>query len=442
MTSDNADTVPGATRSSWSAALWRRRWAIGLGAAIAAGIVFRLIWLSDMEYKIDEAWTFHHVAAFWQSHDLAPIGMPSHAGVPNAGMSLWVFIAISAFVPSGDPLALARAVQLINVAAILLLALFARTMVKREEREPWLWSVALVAVNPLAVLFSRKIWPPDIMPLFTLAMLAAWWKRERWWGAFAWGLVGALLGQIQLCGFFFAAAFVAATWLHDRRGVRWCAWFVGSVIGALPLLPWLIAMHAEHAGIEGLNLANLITPFYQHWVSYALGLDLHYSLGNDFLRFLAFPAIAGMPTYLAGAFLGLVVACFVTLLWRFVAQLRAAPSQVSAVIFAPGSSTALALNAAFWGYGFFLLLTLQPVYLHYLVITFSLPALWLAWLDRAGTAPAETGAGNSRFLLASLVLAQACVTVFFLSFIHETQFIAGDYGTVYHSQAHRSDARP
>ncbi len=442
-TPPDGDTTPRALRETWTDMLWRRRWTIGFCVAIAAGIVFRLIWPGDMEYKGDEAWTVDQIRAFWQNGHLPLIGMRSSAGLPNAGLSLWIFIAISAVLPSDDPLALARAVQVINIAAIVLLAVFARFGIDRGEREPWLWSVALVAVNPLAVLFSRKIWPAELLPLFTVAMLAAWWYRKRWWSAFAWGFVGALLGQIQLCGFFFAAAFFAATLLFDRRAVHWPTWLMGSILGALPLVPWLIAIAQGHPDVGGADLGNLLMPdFYQHWLSLALGLDLHYALGDDFLPFLARPYVGSLPTYLAGAFLGLIVACFATILLRFTLRLRSHPASASERIFTPGSSTALALNAAFWGYGVLLILTARPVFLHYLIVTFSLPALWLAWLDRAGLADESSAPPNSRPLLASLALAQACVTVLFLSYIHDTQFIAGDYGTAYRSQSHQDSVQP
>jgi len=57
--------------------LWRYRWAIALFISVAAGVIYRLIWLKDMEYKEDEAWTFMQVQAFWRTHHLLLIGMPS-----------------------------------------------------------------------------------------------------------------------------------------------------------------------------------------------------------------------------------------------------------------------------------------------------------------------------------------------------------------------------
>src|SRR6516165_1564087 len=107
-------------KKRWAIDLWQKRWAIGLGVAIAAGIFFRLVWLYDIEYKEDEAWTFSEVETFWKTHFLKTIGMKSSLGIPNAGMSLWVFMGISAVLPIIDPLELTRSVQGINIVAILL----------------------------------------------------------------------------------------------------------------------------------------------------------------------------------------------------------------------------------------------------------------------------------------------------------------------------------
>jgi hypothetical protein len=423
-------------REAFSGTIWRHRWAIGLFVSVATGIVFRLIWLEDMEYKGDEAWIFTQVQGFWQTRHVLLVGMQSSAGLPNAGMSFWVFVALSSILPIDDPLALTRAVQLMNVAAILLLAIFVLKGIEQSEREPWLWSVALVSVNPLAVLFSRKIWAQDTLPLFTVGMLVGWWYRRRWWGAFLWGLLGAVLGQIHLGGFFFAAAFVGCTLLFDHRSVHWSAWFAGSILGTLPMVPWLVVLIVVAQNAHGTSRYNLLSPFIQHWLNLSLGLDLRYSLGDNFAAFLAYPTVVGNQIYLGAALLGVVILIFSIILVRLACQLYAQPRRTIELIFGTRSETALALNAAFWGYGLLLTGTLLPVYLHYFIIAFSLPALWLAWLTRAGSSGSIRSAANSRLLLTGLVLAQACITITFLAYIHETQFIRGDYGVVYRAQMH------
>src|SRR5262249_35004334 len=157
----------------------------------------RLVWAEDIEYKGDEYWTFQRTQAVGRTEPFPWVGMPTSAGFVNPGMSAWVFLALGKLAAAQSPPDLARAVQGLNVRALVLLVGFALRVVPREEREFWLWGAALAAVNPVAVLFHRKIWPPSVLPLFTLVLLAGWWRRERRWGAFTWGLVGALVGQIH-----------------------------------------------------------------------------------------------------------------------------------------------------------------------------------------------------------------------------------------------------
>ena len=157
-------------------------------------------------------------------------------------MSLWIFYIIGSISGAANPPALARGVQVCNVAAILLLLVFALRCLKDREREWWLWTVALVCVNPFAVLFERKIWPPCTLPLFMVAFLAGWRSRSARGGAFCWGLFGILAAQIHMAGFFFAAAFILWTALYDRFRVAWGWWLAGNLAGAIPMLPWIYYM--------------------------------------------------------------------------------------------------------------------------------------------------------------------------------------------------------
>src|SRR5262249_45948499 len=193
--------VPGATL----------RWVLGIGLvlALAAGAVLRLVWGADIEYKADEAWTFRRTQEGGRTEPFPGLGNPTSPGFRNRGLSVWIFLALGKLFAATDPVSLARAVQGLNITALLLLVGFILCFVPRGEREPWLWAAALAAVNPLAVLCQRKIWPPSVLPLFTVLLLAAWWRRERRGAALLWGLLGACLGQVHMAGFFFAAGFAA-----------------------------------------------------------------------------------------------------------------------------------------------------------------------------------------------------------------------------------------
>src|SRR4051812_4042749 len=125
---------------------WQGRpWSFGLLAALLLGGVLRLLWGQDIEYKADEAWTFARTQCVGDAEPCPWAGMPTSAGFPNPGMSLWVFLELGKLTAAHDPVALARAVQLLNLVALACLVLFALRAVPRPEREVWLWAAALAA---------------------------------------------------------------------------------------------------------------------------------------------------------------------------------------------------------------------------------------------------------------------------------------------------------
>jgi hypothetical protein len=407
-------------------------WGFGLAAAIGAGIVFRLIWLRDAEFKMDEAGAVYLVREFWTTHphQFPWIGIDSSTGLPNPGLNLWLLLAIGGILPAIGPLEMTRAIQIANIVAILGLAWFAARGIEPRERESWLWSVALVSVNPLAVLYSRKLWTQELFPLFTLPFLIGWFYRTRQWGAFLWGLVGALLGQVHLTGFLFAAPFAAVTFLFARRSVRWPAWFAGSVLGALPLIPWLLDALTQPHGTKPPALQNPAVPF-GNWVNYVLCLDLRRLLGDDFTAFAGFPQIGGMPSYGVSIALAVNAILFLSIFISRVRRGKAAYSGLWAAV--RGSETGLVLLAGFIGFCTLLAAMLHPAYYTYLIVAFSLPSLSLAWIALVGASPQQRR--TPRRLLGGMVVVQAVLTLAFLCFVHETQIIQGDYGTAYGSQS-------
>lgn len=415
----------------------RRRWALAaLILAVVAGAGLRLIWGMDIEYKGDEEWMFERMQALG-TEPFPWIGMPSCAEFNNPGLNTWVFIALGKLTGATDPPGLARGVQALSIAALVLLAVFAWRMVPAHEREPWLWAVALLALNPLAVLFHRKIWQPSLFPLFTLLVLVGWWRRDRRWGAFVWGLVGACLGQIQMAGFFFAAGFTLWALLFDRRGVRWRSWFCGSVVGAVPMLPWLHYLLTRPSGPpKDSNLLHWFeAKFWLRWMTEPFGISVEYALGGDFRDFLRYPLVGGAPTYLVlalhvaiGALALLVLARWAGSLWRERGRLRE-------WFVGKHSPTAFTQSAALWGFGLLMTASTMPVNRHYLLVAMPLQFVWLARiaLGRADDGPAKLRFG--RAVLALLCIMQGLVTAQFLGYVHGNQrTIAGDYGRPYGAQ--------
>jgi hypothetical protein len=415
-------------------------WLTGLALALALGVVLRLVWVKDIEFKSDEAWTFRQVQKVAQGGPWPQFGMPSSAGPVNPGLSVWVFVFLGKVAGCANPTILARGVQVLSIAAILGLIVFAFVFVRAREREPWLWAAALVSVNPTAVLLHRKIWPPSLLPLFTLVMLAGWFRRERRWGAFLWGLVGACLGQIHMAGFFFAAAFALWALLFDRKRVAWLGWLLGSLLGALPMLPWLAHLLSDpHSGgpssVYWVHLFEF--KFWVRWVMQSLGFGLEYALFDDYDTFLAYPLIHGRPTYLVWLAEQTVLLLGAVLLLRAVYRIWRERKRLTALVSGKNSPTAFTLSASFWGFG--LLLTATSLYMqrHYLAVAFPLGLVWLARLALPATYRRPGWVMLGRGILLTLCLCQALLTASFLDYIHVNHgSLSGDYKATYGASQH------
>jgi hypothetical protein len=406
--------------------------------AVLAGATLRLLWVEDMEWKRDEVWSFERTRQVGHGEPLPWMGMPTSYELRHPGGTVWVFVGLSWLFDVQQPTDLGRACQLLNVAALLGLVVFALTGVPREQREPWLWAAALVAVNPLAVLLHRKIWPPSIVPTFSLLLIVCWWYRDRRGGAFAWGAVGALLGFLYPAALFLAAGFALWGLLYDRRRVAWRWWLGGSALGALPLVPWLCYVCGELGAnpIGQRRWTHLFEfKFWLRWLTEPFGISLHYALGQDFADFLSYPVLGGQPTYLIGVLHGLIGLAAAGLVgwlgWRLWRQ----RGRWGALWVGRESQTAFTQNACLWGFGLLFTASLLPIHRHYMVTTFPLMFLWLARAALAHRGALWGGLTSGRTFLVGLWAAQFLVSAGFLAYVHVNQRpIRGDYGLPYGAQ--------
>ena len=403
----------------------------GLLGALLLGVVFRLIWISDMEYKADEMWTWEHVQSSRQSGAVPGLGMRSSADITNPGMSLWVFIGLAIITDAQTPPELGRAVGGLNAFALLLLLLFVWRSVPVTQREPWLWTLALYAVNPFAVLFHRKIWAQSALPFFVVVMLIGWWYRRRFWGAAVWGLFGAILGQIHMGGFIFSAGITMYMLVANRRGISWRGWLLGSIIGVLGLIPWLSYLwerwHTPNP-TAGMPTHDVHLEFWCFLVSDPFGWGLNYSLDDEMWAFIREPVIGGLPTYGVALLHGILLVVALRFVLPVMWQMTKLPKRCWQALSDQSTDTALIQNAAIWPYGLILTVALLPQNRHYLVIlhVFEILAVCrLAFFLRQATA--------RRWLLI-LCLTQAFLSAAFLWYIHTSGDHAGDYGMPYRLQ--------
>jgi hypothetical protein len=282
-------------------------------AAVAAGFVLRLSYPLDIEFKADERWTFEQVGAALTGGSWLWSGMPMSIGGLNPGASLWVFIPLGRLFGADTPPQLARGVQYMNCGALIALVLFALRSVREDDRDPWFWAAALWAVNPVAVILERKIWPPSVLPLFTVAIIAAWWGRRGSIGSFLFGLLSVLAAQIHLSVIFFAAALAIWSLADDRRSLRIMPFVGGAAFGLLPAVPWIL----EGAGGPPGTWRLPILHFWLKWFTQPFGFGSDYTLGAaQFGEFLTMPILGGTRTYVV-AFLHVCLAALaIYLYWR------------------------------------------------------------------------------------------------------------------------------
>jgi hypothetical protein len=416
-----------------------RRWGplAGLALALIAGAALRLGFYGVIEWKADEQWTFVHAQAMAATGaniaQWPPIGMPSSVGAPNPGLSLWVFTWLMQLGAKTPP-DLARAVQMLDVLALLAFAAFGLFAIPKERREPWLWAAALWAVNPASIILERKIWTPSVLPLPAVATLWAWRYRRHPAAAFAWGMLGALMAQIHLGAGFFAAALMVWTLIADRRAFPWIGWLTGSVVGALPAIPWALDL-AQHAWPHGPPRPPAAS-FYLRWPNFLLGNGPEYTLNRaGFADFLREPRLNGLATHLAGALQVLLIGVTALLAIRATLKLLRDRGMPLQALFLGDSPETVLTAASFWGYGGLLtLITFAGAgsYRHYMEIVAPLMALWTAlfalWTDKGGRWRL------ARPSLVALCAAQAALSLLLLVYIDRVGATTGDFGVSWKAQ--------
>ena len=420
-----------------------RNWTIFILLCLCLGSVFRLIWVEDMEYKGDEPWWFEKSQVIGRTEPIPMRGLISASGVDNPGMSLWIMAALAQGFELDTPTSLVRAIQVGAILALIVLFLFARQRLSGAEQLQWYWGGALASVNFTAVLFSRKLWPVELLPIFSIFFLMAWWQRRSFWGAFFWGLLGALLGQIQMSGFFYAAALFLWSALFNRKAVHWPAWVLGSAIGALPLIPWLAYIAAGESGQRGIDwnfhappiseYVNYVWHFMRYgrdWFEYALGTSFVSSIGYHEAEFATYPIVGGHETYVVFAALTFLLTAFAYIAGRLVYtacsslyQSYKDQSPIKWPKFLPSAQTpptVFLIQSALIGMGLLFTLghLLSPylpagfwVHRHYLIVAFPLPYVCLANLALRDSKYGEK-------LLLGMWCAQVVITAAFLYYIH------------------------
>ena len=239
----------------------RRSPALTLLLIVGSAAVARLLWLDLMEFKADEAYACRlALHALGRNEPGVGTFFPTSGTVSSLGISfppLFIYVLALPLAIGRNPVVAAAFIAVTNVVAVWLSYVAGR----RYFSPPvGLISAALFALSPWAIVYSRKIWAPNLLPICSCAFLIALHeflveKRPR-----------AALWLILLLGvalqFHFSAALLvvplAAAFVIGRDALRRRYLAVG--LGGLAILyaPYLWYIVAEghvYAGGQGPELS-------------------------------------------------------------------------------------------------------------------------------------------------------------------------------------------
>lgn len=297
---------------------------------ILVGAWLRLHDLGAMEFKGDEQEGLTLAMRLladrpWSSGLPFPThGMVTSNVVHNPPLYTWIIAALWA--PTQDPVAVARLIALINVLCLYSLWRWAR---RRMDDSRALLTLALCAVSPFAVIFSRKIWPVDLLLPGVLAVLwgIEWVRGVRPWRGVILLLLAALVaGQLHLSAPIALALLPIALIIQsvaDRRrgkpGLRFpkpSAWECAALAAAIALnlffwLPYISYFFGLPPGtLDDRPRLDVVRPFLLRKVeAQVMPFDLFYFFEphrDEFLKsalrsaFYYAAVILGAPLYVYG----------------------------------------------------------------------------------------------------------------------------------------------
>src|SRR5260221_1597523 len=171
-----------------------------------------------VEFKTDEANLSVLSLDLVHGRSLPLLGIDSSVGIRNAPVS--VYLMAIPYLFTSNPVIATSYVGLLGVIAVLLLYALVRRYYGPVGA---LTGAALYAVGPWAVIFSRKIWAQDMLPLFVLltigAALLGFLEGKRWAQLACLPLL-AITGQIHYGTFVIIPAIIYLIVVGRKRLTR------------------------------------------------------------------------------------------------------------------------------------------------------------------------------------------------------------------------------
>ncbi|MEP7359581.1 MAG: hypothetical protein ABI847_20175, partial [Anaerolineales bacterium] len=224
----------------------RREWA-ALAAIMTVAAILRLGWPGITEFKLDEARVYSLALGLVEFRALPLTATDMSVGLPNSPLAVYLY-ALPMFLWK-SPLAPLLFGAALNTGAVALLYWLTR---RYWGVRAALFAALLYACAPWAVLYSRKIWASNLLPLFLVGYVATGLLtfadgRRRW--VLPHLVLLSVIVQIHISSLALAPV-TAAMLLLQRKRLDW-RWVGAGVAAALALeapFLWYLATTTRAVG--------------------------------------------------------------------------------------------------------------------------------------------------------------------------------------------------
>ncbi len=213
----------------------RLQWGL-LALILAVGAWMRFSHLDLLEFQGDEAYAANLALEFVKHGKLPTAGLMSSVGVTNP--PLFIYLLIPMFAISANPAFASACIAALGLAAVVMCWHVGR---KYYGEVAGLVAAAFFAVSPWAVIYSRKIWAQDFVPVFatgTMWAVHAVVLGNKPKAIFWCVLLPLCVVQIHFSGLALTAAVVVVlAWLRPKIDWRWAGAGLGTAM--VVMIPYL-----------------------------------------------------------------------------------------------------------------------------------------------------------------------------------------------------------
>jgi hypothetical protein len=252
-------------------------WAI-LAAIVAVGAWLRFQHPELLEFKSDEAFAANQALEFVRGGKVPTSGLMSSVGVSNPPLFIWLLIPM--FFLTSNIAVVCGMISVLGLAAVVATWWIGR---KYYGSVSGLVAAALFASGPWAVVYSRKIWAQDFVPV--LATGTMWAAHSLILGknpkAIFWLLCLPLcVIQIHFSGFALTASAIAVVVLLRPR-IDWRFAVAGVALAVLLALPYVIEQQ-KNGWAEWKRMSEEGSS--RHWEKLPQGMTINPQSGYPFPR--------------------------------------------------------------------------------------------------------------------------------------------------------------